>query len=212
MAMFCALAYASVLVSPIKVSFLTFDFKNAVMGISAMLYGPVSGIIMSLVTSLIEMVTVSTTGPWGMLMNFICSTVFVVSASLIYKYKRSMMGAVMGLASSVVLTTGAMMLANLFITPLYLSASRAEVAALIPGLLLPFNLIKSLLNASLVMLLYKPLITALRKAGFIKAASNSTAKPVKYQSVIVSVISLLLICACIALFIFAMGGKISFGI
>lgn len=214
MAVFCALAYVSVLVAPIKVQFLTFDCKDAVMGLSAMLYGPVSGMVMSLVTSLIEMVTVSTTGPWGMLMNFISSTVFVVAASLIYKYKRSMSGAIIGLCVSVFATTGVMMLANLFITPLYLHAPRADVAAMIPKLLFPFNLTKYLLNASLVLLLYKPLVKALRRAGFVKSreeSANSSCAP-KYQSLIVSIVAVAVIAACIAVFILVMGGSITFGV
>lgn len=211
MALFCALAYISVLISPIRVQFLTFDFKDAVMGISAILYGPVSGLVMSLVTSVVEMVTVSSTGPWGMLMNFISSSVFVVSVSLIYKYKRNMVGAIMGLIVAVVMTTGTMVLANLFITPLYLGVARSDVVALLPKLLFPFNLIKSTLNASIVLLLYKPVITALRKAGFIKSDSNSKVMP-KYKSVIIAIIAVLLIVACVTLFITVMGGNVSFGL
>ncbi len=214
MALFCALAYVAVLIAPIKVSFLTFDCKDAVMGLCAMLYGPVSGIVLSLVTSLVEMVTVSTTGPWGMLMNFISSTVFVVCASAIYKYKRSMFGAILGLLVSVFATTGVMMLANLFITPLYLGVPRSDVAALIPKLLFPFNLTKYLLNAAIVLLLYKPLIKALRRAGFIRESGDvkPNSRALKYQSLIVTAAALVIIAVCVVVFVVVLGGRVSFGV
>lgn len=209
LALFTALAYASVLISPIKVNFLTFDCKDAVMCIGAMFYGPVSGVVMSLLTALVEMVTVSTTGPWGMLMNFISSTVFVLAASLIYKYKRNMTGAVIGLIASALATTAVMMPANLIITPLYMGVSSSDVAKLIPSLLLPFNFIKASLNASLVLILYKPITTALKKTGLVK--NHVSPKMSKKTTLAVTLAAVAIAALCIAVFIIFMDAKISFG-
>ena len=57
-----------------------------------------------------------------------------------------------------------MMLCNLLITPIYMKVELAQVIDLIPTLLFPFNLTKAVLNAGVVLALYKPLITALRAA------------------------------------------------
>ncbi len=230
LALFTALAYVCVLVSPIKVQFLSFNPKDAVIAIGAMLLGPVSGLIMSVVTSLIEMVTVSTTGPWGMLMNVISSAVFSCSAALVYKYRRKMSGAIMGLLTSVVLTTAVMMGANLLITPLYMGVSTTDVAKLIPTLLLPFNFTKTVLNAAIVLLLYKPLTTALRKTGLAsaepqrrspaaneEAARGESGAEEKNRSklsrtrltIAVTVAALVLIAACIAVFVLVLGGEIN---
>lgn len=210
LALFSALAYICVLISPIKVNFLTFDTKDAVICIGGILLGPIHGVIISFVTALVEMVSISTTGPLGALMNFIQSTVFALTASLIYKYKRSMSGAVIGLASSVVATCTVMMGANLIITPFYMGVSTEEVAALIPSLLLPFNATKSLLNASLVLLLYKPVTTALRAAKLMPKNEN-TNKTFKYTGLVVTLCSLALIAACLVIFFVVLGGRLNFG-
>ena len=49
---------------------------------------------------------------------------------------------------------------------------RAEVAKLLIPTLLPFNLLKTGLNAAFVMLLYKPIINALKKANLISNDDN----------------------------------------
>ena len=97
MALFTALAYATMFVINIKVSFLTFDAKDAVLTIGGLLFGPIAAAAMSFAVALIEMVTVSTTGIYGFVMNFLSSAAFAVTAAWIYKYKRDMIGATLGL-------------------------------------------------------------------------------------------------------------------
>ena len=68
--------------------------------------------------------------------------------------------------------TSVMMLANLFITPYYMGVDRAVVVNLIPKLLLPFNFTKATLNAAITLLIYKPIVTAMRRAGVIKSSGS----------------------------------------
>lgn len=208
--MFCALAFVCVFSFRLVSigGFLTFDAKDAVMTVGAMFFCPVSGLVMSLAVTFLEAVTISTTGPWGFLMNFLSSAAFTVVASAVYKKRRSISGAVIGLLSAVAANTILMIAANIFITPLYLGVERQTVAAMIPTLLLPFNIIKSLLNASLVMLLYKPLTTALLKAKLI--SRKGTSAPLnKRDTVTASVIASLTLLACIAALVIIWGGKFS---
>ena len=88
LAMFAALAYASLYAFRISGigGFLTFDVKDALITLCAMLFGPVSGVVIALLVSLLEMVTVSGTGPWGFLMNFVSSAVFAAVGSAVYRY------------------------------------------------------------------------------------------------------------------------------
>ena len=44
---------------------------------------------------------------------------------------------------------------------------------MLPTVLLPFNFAKSLLNASLAIMLYKPILTALSKAKIVKTKAAS---------------------------------------
>jgi len=169
---FCALAYVCCVLFHFKVGFLSFDLKDAVMTVAAMLFGPVYGLAMSIVVSTIESITIGTTEFYGYIMDILSSVSFICVGSFIYSRKRNMVGALLGMTSSVVVMTAVMMGANLLITPFYMGVSSADVAAMIPTLLLPFNLTKAVFNASLVFLLYKPIANALRLAGFVTMDSK----------------------------------------
>lgn len=50
---------------------------------------------------------------------------------------------------------------------------REVVAAMLPTVFLPFNLVKGLINSGLSLLLYRPLSKALAKTGLIKSYTAS---------------------------------------
>ncbi len=151
---------------PIKVAgFLDYDPKDIIIVIAGFILGPISAIIITIITALLELVTISTTGIIGFVMNVISSAFFAVTASLIYQKKRTLSGAIIGLICGVVAMCLAMMLWNYLITPLYMAGtSREMIAKMLPTVFLPFNLIKGSANAALAMLLYKPVVNAMRRA------------------------------------------------
>lgn len=163
MAVFCALAYVCVFLFRFKVGFLTFDLKDAVITVASMLLGPAAGLLISAVVTVLEFLTVSDTGVYGLLMNFLSSAAFAVVAGLIYKFHKTMQGAIVSLLSAVFSMTAVMLGANLLVTPLFLSTTVEEVVAIIPTLLLPFNLLKAILNASLVLIFYKPVSQSVKR-------------------------------------------------
>ena len=175
---FSALAFVVALVCnviPPIAGFLSLDAKDAVISIAAFIFGPVSGVMISFIAAFIEFLTFSTTGWYGFIMNFASSAVFSLTAASIYKLKRTGRGALVGLLCSVAATTGVMLLLNSLVTPYYLvyvgmsvDAAKAMVKELLPTVLLLFNLGKSLMNTGVTVLLYKPIITALRRAGLVK--------------------------------------------
>ena len=69
--------------------------------------------------------------------------------------------------------TAVMMLLNLVVTPYYFGIAVAEVRDMIPTLLLPFNLVKGVLNGGCVLLLYKPLSGILQRFGFLPASKHA---------------------------------------
>lgn len=164
---FSALAYICCVLFHFKASFLSFDLKDSVMAIGAMFFGPACGFAMSLLVSTIELVTISSTGIYGYIMNLLSSIVFVCVGSFVYSRKRDMTGALIGMLLSVVSVVAVMLGANLVITPYYMHVSVEDVRSMLLPLLLPFNLTKAVFNASLVFLLYKPVSTALKASGFI---------------------------------------------
>lgn len=173
-------AFVMNIIPPVS-GFLSLDAKDAVIAIAAFIYGPISGVIISFLAAFIEFFTFSTTAWYGLIMNFASSAVFTLTASLIYKKLRTINGAIISFVAAIVATTGVMLLLNNFVTPIYLNkfiGMPKEVAVqtvidLLPKVLLPFNFAKSLLNASVAIMLYKPVLTALSKAKIIKTKSAS---------------------------------------
>ncbi len=206
-AVFCALAYVCQFVFRIHVSFLTFDAKDAVMAIAAMIFGPIWGIVMALIVALLEFLTISGTGVYGLIMNFASSAAFCAISAGVYKYKRTMMGAVLGLSAAVLGTTALMMLLNVVVTPYYMTGGSVEaVVALIPTLLLPFNLTKTVMNAALVLVLYKPVSISLKKARILKGGPDSFAFDKK--TLVALIAGLALIAICVIIFLRVLGGNL----
>lgn len=224
-AMFTAMAYVVMLVIHIKVGFLTMDVKDAVIALCGLYFGPLSALLIAIVVPVLELAT-SDTGVYGLIMNILGSVAFSVTVSLFYKWKKTLWGAIAGLASGVAVMTAVMLLANLFITPYYMGTTMDAVRNMIPTLLFPFNLLKGLLNAGAVLLLYKPLSRALHKAGVLgrtdttvealENGENSTRQgtnsPSRLKSIIVTVSAIVLISAATVLIFAVLGGKFDFGI
>lgn len=178
LALLSAIAYAVMVVGRIplvpNIEFLKYDPKDIVIAIGGFIYGPMAAVLMSLVVSLIEMVTVSTTGPIGLVMNVISTCGFACTAAFIYRRKQSASGAIVGLLAGLAAATGLMLLWNYFITPLYMGIPREAVAAMLVPVFLPFNLLKYGINAAVTLLLYKPIVTALRKSNLIPPSKSVT--------------------------------------
>ena len=173
-AVFSALAFAmSLATSWIKVQgFLSLDIKDAVITIGAFVYGPISVFPMSLITVILESVTVGSTGPIGAFMDLASTCAFVLPVSIIYKYRRSIGGAIVGFIVATVAYLSVMMPLNLWLTPKYKGVPYEVVKNMILPLLLPFNFGKALVNSAVAMLLYKPLAVAMRKAGLSKSGGS----------------------------------------
>ena len=176
LAMITCLAYVVMLVSKLMPSvygFLDFDFKDVVICIGGFIYGPVSAAAVALVVAFIEMVTISTTGPWGFLMNFLATASFCCTACFIYKKHHTMKGAVIGLVTGVICLVVVMLLWNYLVTPIYQSMPREAIADLLLPVFLPFNAVKGGMNLAATLLLYKPVVTALRRAKLIPESEHA---------------------------------------
>ncbi|MBQ7333245.1 MAG: ECF transporter S component [Clostridia bacterium] len=197
--MFAALAYIATFIFRINVMFLTFDVKDAVITISSFIYGPLAALVSSFLVAFLEFITISGTGVYGFIMNFASSAAFSVTASLIYKHKRDFLGAIISIYSASVVLVAVMMAMNVLVTPYYMTGGNVEaVVALIPKLLLPFNVAKALMNSAVVMLLYKPVSQALKRARLVKGSFNMRFNK---QSVYLLIIAILTAAAAAALFI-----------
>jgi len=74
LALLSAMAYIAVFLVRIPVvSFLKYEPKDVIITVGGFLFGPLSAFIISLVTALLEMVTISETGIIGCIMNLLSS-------------------------------------------------------------------------------------------------------------------------------------------
>ena len=165
--MLTAVAYVTMLLSkmlPQVYGFLQLDVQATAITIGGFLFGPLAAAAISLVLPVIEMLTVSDTGPIGCLMNVLASASFCCTAAFVYKKMHTRKGAVIGLTLGVAAQVVVMLLWNYLVTPIYQGVPRDVVAGMLPTVFLPFNLVKGGLNMGLILVLYKPVVTALRRA------------------------------------------------
>ena len=177
--MFAAVSFVAVLISkviPNVAGFLSYEPKDAVIVIAGLLYGPLTSALISVIVSFIEMITISATGPYGFLMNVVSTCAFAVPAAWYYQKHRTQKGAVIGLILGVLVMAAAMLLWNYIITPFYMGVPRETVAGMLMTVFLPFNLVKGGINAGLTLLLYKPIVNALRKAHLAEPSKSGSQK------------------------------------
>lgn len=167
--MLCAFAYVATVIGRIPlVLFLKYDPKDIIIAIGGLIFGPLTSFSVALIVSLAEMFTISENGILGFLMNVISSCSFACTAAFIYKKKRKLSGAMIGLFCGWGCMVSVMLLWNYLITPIYMGYPREAVVELLIPAFLPFNLIKGGLNVAMTMILYKPVITALRHSHVIE--------------------------------------------
>ena len=214
--LFVALAYAVSAVLPIKVSFLTLDFKDVISTICGMFFGPVTGIACAVIVPFMEFITTSETGVYGLIMNLLSSVSFVAMSTLVYKSRKTIGGAILGLGTALSTTLAVMLLANLFITPYYMGVTQEAVVALIPKLIFPFNLIKLILNSGLIMLIYKPVSRVLKKIGLSKSVVSANVSKLedkarnRTRSLIVTLASTVIVILAMIVVFNVLGGEFQF--
>ena len=193
-AMLCAITYVVMAVGRVPVIlFLKYDPSDVIVTLGGLIWGPMTSCIVSVTVAVIEMITVSDTGILGCIMNIVQTLSFACTAAVIYKKRHDLSGAVLGLSAGCIITVIVMLLWNYLVTPLYMGYPREAVAEMLLPVFLPFNLLKGGLNAALTFLLYKPVITALRKSGFVDAS----AKPGRTRHTGMLLMAVLVIITCV---------------
>ncbi len=193
-AMLCAVSYVIMLVGRVPaVLFLKYDPKDVIVTLGGLIFGPMISFVISVIVSLIEMVTASDTGVIGLIMNIISTCSFACTAAFVYKRKRTISGAVISLVLGTTAMVISMLLWNYLVTPLYMKIAREEIAGMLLTIFLPFNLLKGGLNSSFTFLLYKPVITTLRKSGLVDTTNRTPAKTKKTEVLGYSILAIIII-------------------
>ena len=154
-----------------SVEFLSYDAKDVIIVIGGFIYGPGSAFIMSVITSLLE-IMYRGGNLLDVLMNVISTCTFACVAAWIYKRDHTRRGAFLGLGIGTVCSVLSMLLWNYIVTPIYFGMPReAVVSILVPGIL-PFNLLKCGLNSGLTLFLYKPIVGIFRRTSLVEHTSG----------------------------------------
>ncbi len=165
---------------PFFPSWLKFDVSDVPALLGAFAIGPLAGAIIELLKNILHIALKgTTTGAVGELANFFLGAAFVVPAGWVYMKNKTKKGAIIGLIIGVIGLMGLGSLANYYvfipafgkIMPLeqiFKVASMAnkyivDTKTYILYAVIPFNLVKGIIEALITILLYKRLSNILHK-------------------------------------------------
>lgn len=101
-------------------SFVELDFSELPALLAAFSLGPVSGVVVCLVKNVIKGLLFSGTGGVGEMCNFLLGICFVIPAGIIYRYKKTRSGALIGALAGAVIMAVCSVPVNYFISyPVY---------------------------------------------------------------------------------------------
>lgn len=179
---------------PLFPDFLKIDVSDLPALIGGFAFGPIVGIIIEFVKNLVNGLLSTQTAFIGEAANFFIGSVLVGTASLVYKYKRDKVGAVLGMVTATIaMSIVAAVLNYTILIPLYSKAFGAPIEAfvgmankvnssvvdfktLIIWSIIPFNLLKGAMVSGITLMLYKPLSPLLKKENRKVQYSNKNIK------------------------------------
>lgn len=136
--------------------FLEYDAGDIPILIGGFIYGPLSGIILTVVASAVQALTVSSASGWvGCIMHIFATSALVGIAAGIYSKRRTLKGAIIGLIIGSLSMTAIMIILNLIINPLFYGMTVDAVKQLIVPAILPFNIMKAGINSIITLLIYR---------------------------------------------------------
>lgn len=143
-------------------AYLEYEPMDVPLLVGGMHFGPGAGLILVILSSIIQGFTVSGASGWiGALMHIISSGTLVLVASFIYSRNKTRKNAVIGLLAGTVAMCIVMIPANLIITTNLYGVPVEVVKASLFTVTIPFNLLKAGINSVLTYLVYKPVSTFL---------------------------------------------------
>lgn len=143
--------------------FLEYDPADITIFLGTFAMGPLAGLLLTVVASLIQGLTVSAQSGWyGILMHIIATGSYVLVAGNIYAKNKTKKGAIIALIAGTLTMAAVMVPANLLITPLFTGWERSVVLRYLPGILL-FNFLKAGINSLITFLIYKRVSPLLHK-------------------------------------------------
>lgn len=172
---------------PVFPNFLKIDISDLPALLGTFALGPVSGILIELFKNVLHIVFKGTqTGFVGEFANFMVGSIFVATAGIIYKIRKSKKTAILGLiAGTIVMSLAASVLNYTILLPLYAKVFKVPIeafvamgAAINPNIktvkdlvllsILPFNLLKGIVISAVTIPVYKSISPILHRESMLQ--------------------------------------------
>lgn len=172
---------------PVFPNFLKIDISDLPALLGTFALGPVSGILIELFKNVLHIVFKGTqTGFVGEFANFMVGSIFVATAGIIYKIRKSKKTAILGLiVGTIVMSLAASVLNYTILLPLYAKVFKAPIeafvamaAAINPNIktvkdlvllsILPFNLLKGIVISAVTIPVYKSISPILHRESMLQ--------------------------------------------
>lgn len=140
-------------------NFLKYDPSGIIAVLAGLIYGPGVGVIVSILPYTLHIATQS--GLYGVIMAVLSTLTYVLPAALIVRTSRNPKRIWLGLTVGSIISIVACVLGNLVITPLYLGMPVEAVIGLLWAGIIPFNVLKVLINSVVCALIVKRVRKAL---------------------------------------------------
>jgi len=141
------------------VPFLEYDPADVPIYLITAVLGPVAGLIMTAIVSIVQGVTVSASSGWiGIFMHFLATGFFVAAEGIVLNACRRLgksdaFSLTAALSAGFTASVAVMILWNLLFTPLYMGITLQQLLPLLPYIAL-FNVIKAGINGVATFVLY----------------------------------------------------------
>lgn len=145
---------------PTAAPWLIYDLGDLAAILAGLIAGPIHAIIVLLIICIVQMATPNASGFWGFVMHFVASGIMVIVPALIWQRKQNRSSLIFGLVGGALALIIIMIPLNIIITPIFTGASVEAVLKMIMPIIVPFNLIKGLLNTVFSYLIFAALLRA----------------------------------------------------
>ena len=135
--------------------YLVYDPADVPIYITAFAFGPLPGLAVTFVVCFIQAFMLGGDGIYGFAMHFIATGIVASVIGMMYMKNKTKKTAIVALVSGVIITTIVMCVMNIFVTSAYTGMPKMAVVAMLPTVIIPFNLLKAGLNSLLTFVLYK---------------------------------------------------------
>lgn len=158
-ALFTALSVVSILLFRVPLipaaPFLEYDMADVVVLLCTMLLGASAGSLSLFIVCIIQAFLLGGNGIIGFFMHFVSSEAMVILIGLICRKNKGWGRLLLGAVSATVAMTLLMIPLNLVFTGVFMGTPMNVVAGMLVPAIIPFNLLKGVINCTAGILLYK---------------------------------------------------------